>query len=68
MSIYLERCDICREYKPVMKIKEGKETLSLCLRCAYLLGRKIWLVATHAERMADGLEKIAKVIDEITGG
>lgn len=66
MSIYLERCDICRDYKPVLLFREGKSTLAICLRCAYTIGKaeikRDKVVTMESE---DSVAKISRVIDEL---
>lgn len=69
MSIYLERCEVCRDYKPVFLFKEGKSSIRICLRCAYILGKmrvEGSLVAGRATERRD--TAISKVIDEISKG
>lgn len=65
MSIYFERCDLCRDYRPVLSFREGRTVLNLCLRCAYLTGRLRFTTTAMNTEKEDKLSKISKVLDEI---
>ena len=67
MSIYFERCDLCRDYRPILTFREGRTVLSLCLRCAYLTGKLKFSTPAVATVKEDKLSKISRVLDEITG-
>lgn len=66
MSIYLERCDICREYRPVILRKEGRSVINICIRCAYLLGKIRLETRDKTSETSEKESPISKVMKEIS--
>jgi len=64
MSLYLERCELCRDYRPLLIFQEGKVAIRLCLRCAYLTGR-LKLRAKESSHKDAQEDKFSKIIDEL---